>query len=79
MNNLMDVVEQTDVPDMFAKLEQVYLQTLGIKILAVNDDETYPKMGYLLEDPQKFPFLKWLKDRQGLYKNATSSQGYYYY
>ena len=58
MNNLMDVVEQTDVPDMFAKLEQVYLQTLGIKILAVNDDETYPKMGYLLEDPQKFPFLK---------------------
>ena len=58
MSNLMDVVEQTNVPDMFSKLEQVYLQTLGIKILAVNDVETYPKMGYLLEDPQKFPFLK---------------------
>lgn len=58
MNSLMDVVEQTDVSDMFSKLEQVYLQALGIEILAVNDNETYPKMGCFVQDPQKFPFLK---------------------
>lgn len=58
MNSLMDVVEQTDVSDMFSKLEQVYLQALGIEILAVNDNETYPKMGFFVQDPQKFPFLK---------------------
>ena len=54
MNSLMDVVEQTDVSDMFSKLEQVYLQALGIEILAVNDNETYPKMGFFVQDPQKF-------------------------
>ncbi len=58
MNNFVDVVQEIDVTDMFSKLEQVYLQTFGIEILAVNDNETYPKLGYILRDPHKFPFLK---------------------
>lgn len=57
MNNGIELVHKTDVPEMFSQLEHLYLQDLGIEIVATNDQITDPKMIYILRDPKKFAFL----------------------
>lgn len=49
MKNLQDVVQQTDVEDMFSKLQEVYLESLGIDLQILNGGHIL----YSIKDSQK--------------------------
>lgn len=61
MHSWKEVVQETDVSDMFSKLEQIYLQDLGIEMIASYEQAMDPEMTYILRDPQNFSFLNQYK------------------
>lgn len=56
MDSLKEIVNKTDVHDMFSGLVQTYPLLLGIEVVMQDESLPDPVVLYILKDPKKLPF-----------------------